>query len=100
MPTINKPTAKRTIDNKRKERMKIYQSGRWSQLRSAYLQDHPLCEMCLKSGIIQPATDVHHVDSFMLYQGNMRLQKAYDYNNLMALCDSCHAKIHNVKLSL
>lgn len=34
---------------------------------------NPLCEVCLANGIIKPAIDVHHIDSFMNYTGNKRL---------------------------
>ena len=34
---------------------------------------NPLCEVCLANGIIKPAIDVHHIDSFMNYTGSKRL---------------------------
>lgn len=44
--------------------------------------------------IVEPAVDVHHIDSFMNYTGNMRLQKAYDFHNLQSLCKECHSNLH------
>jgi 5-methylcytosine-specific restriction protein A len=45
--------------------------------------------------MITPAIDVHHIDSFTKYEGIMKLQKAYDFSNLMSLCKQCHQLIHN-----
>lgn len=42
--------------------------------------------MCLAKGIITPAVDVHHKDSFLNYEGSTRLYKAYDYSNLLSVC--------------
>lgn len=57
--------------------------------------EQPLCEVCLAKGIITPTEDVHHIDSFMNYEGLKRLEKAYNYNNLQSICKECHQKEHN-----
>lgn len=97
MPTINKPTRSQTRRNegKRKERMAIYNSARWRKLREAKMISDPLCEMCLSHGVTRPATDVHHIQSFMDAK-DMETRKvlAYDTSNLMSLCDECHSRIH------
>ena len=49
----------------------------------------------LAKGIIKPAEDIHHIDSFMNYTGTKRLAKAFDFNNLMSICKECHAKEHH-----
>lgn len=98
MPTIYKPKkCKKTtvVDLKRKERQRIYQDARWQRLRIAYLADHPLCEECETHGIVRAAVDVHHVDSFMDYEGARRIEVALDYDNLRALCKECHQALHN-----
>ena len=41
------------------------------------------------------ADDVHHIDSFLNYSGNQRLNKAFDFSNLMSVCKECHGKIHS-----
>ena len=99
MPTIYKPKRNRPNDGKRKERMVIYNSTRWRALRAAKLRDNPLCEMCEKEGIVKPADDVHHIQSFMSTSNpDVRRVLAFDYDNLMSLCDECHSKVHNKKV--
>ena len=100
MPTINKPTVSQTRRNegKRKERMAIYNSTRWRRLREAKMISDPLCEMCLRKGITRPATDVHHMQSFMdAMDMETRRVLAFDPTNLMSLCDECHIGIHKRK---
>lgn len=70
-------------------RKKVYQSNDWKQLRLSYLKKHPLCELCLLEGKIIPAVDVHHKCSITIDRS-----KAFDYNNLMALCKKHHAELH------
>ena len=41
-----------------------------------------LCEICLEKGKVIPAEDVHHKDSFLNYEGQERLYKAFDFTNL------------------
>ena len=55
---------------------------------------HPLCEMCLAKGIVTPAIDVHHRDSFTNYEGLKRMEVALNPANLMALCKQCHSELH------
>ncbi len=94
MPTLSKPSKQKSRTFNRADRQKVYQSAKWKQLRQAKLMADPLCEVCLVNGIIKPAIDVHHIDSFMNYTGSKRLQLAYDYGNLQSLCKECHAKLH------
>ena len=56
---------------------------------------NPLCEVCLAKDIITPAIDIHHIDSFMNYEGLKRLDKAFNYDNLQSLCKECHQRLHN-----
>ena len=60
--------------------------GRWRRLRARYLKQHSLCEDCEALGLIVLAVEVHHVVA--LNQGGKRL----DWDNLRALCRSCHSK--------
>lgn len=78
----------------RKERVKIYASKEWRSLRLAYLYHHPLCELCEARGIITLAQHVHHADSFTNYDALMAKFRAYDYSNLVALCEECHGWLH------
>lgn len=96
MPTIYKPKRQRLNEGKRKERMQIYNTARWRELRRVKFMNDPLCEMCLKQGVTTPADDVHHIQSFMSVDDlTKRKEIAFDYGNLMSLCDKCHQKMHN-----
>ncbi|NLI35650.1 MAG: HNH endonuclease [Bacteroidales bacterium] len=100
MPTIYKPKRRqeRTGDNYYQERRKIYNSERWQRLRTWKLANNPLCEMCLKKGIITPTEDIHHIVSFMTTTDRLeRYRLAYDMDNLMSLCKRCHQELHNKK---
>ena len=94
MPYLKKPTKERVRKIRVEERQTIYQSQRWKALRLAKLSDQPLCEVCLSRDKITPAIDVHHKDSFLNYEGLLRLQKAYDYDNLLSVCKECHSELH------
>lgn len=98
MPYINKPKKDRNRRNelKRRERMKIYNSQRWRDLRAWKMLNDPICEICEESGKIAPADDVHHMISFMGVDDPARRNNlAYDYENLQSVCDECHQRIHN-----
>lgn len=97
MPTINRPKKTRKNENTlRCERMEIYNTARWRDLRVAKFRANPLCENCLEEGRVSPTEDIHHIVSFMsVYDRNQRLRLAFDYDNLLALCKKCHQKIHN-----
>lgn len=95
MPTLNKAKRQNNNSTKRKERQEVYNTSKWRKLRESKLLEHPLCEVCLAKGIITPAIDVHHIDSFMNYEGLKRLEKAYNYNNLQSICKECHTKLHS-----
>jgi 5-methylcytosine-specific restriction protein A len=58
----------------------------WRKIRQAYVQAHPLCEECLKKGILTPVQEVHHI--VPLGEGGTN-----DFSNLMSLCKSCHSAI-------
>lgn len=100
MPTINKKTI--LLENKteeaHKERMKYYNNSQWKKLKNIYLQCHPLCEECLKNGIVNGEhLHVHHIKS--PFNTNLteweRWQRLLDFSNLQTLCEVCHAKKHH-----
>ena len=100
MPTIYRPKNinKDSYSAKRKaERQAIYSSTAWKQLRDTKLRQKPLCECCLKQGVVRIAKDVHHVISFMSTNPIERVRLAYDLENLQSLCRECHNAIHNPK---
>ena len=55
--------------------------------RDRYIQEHPLCELCQQEGRLTPAEEVHHKKP--LAEGGTHAR-----DNLIALCKSCHARIH------
>lgn len=59
----------------------------WKRIRDRYASQHPLCERCLENGTATPMEEVHHIKP--LAEGG-----THDDSNLMALCKSCHSKIH------
>lgn len=93
----------RNLNTKRKRRprrhrkwQKFYSNKLWKQLREQKLNDQPICEICLMSGIITPATEVHHLEFISWFDTEEeRWKKFLDYNNLMSLCHNCHQTIHS-----
>lgn len=70
----------------------------WRELRKRKLQEFPYCELHEERGMKVRATCVHHkkeVESAQTYEEMMRL--CYDYDNLQALCNECHHRLHQAK---
>ena len=87
------PKAYKTKSQKDKSRFlrHIYNSKHWKTLRKEYLETNPVCECCGKE-----ATQVHHIIRFSTGKSHKQIEKlAYDWNNLMAVCSSCHKNHHN-----
>lgn len=59
----------------------------WKRIRDSYVAVHPICELCEKEGRLTPTEEVHHI--LPLSEGGTHAR-----NNLIALCQPCHAKIH------
>lgn len=100
MPTINRlpkksypkrEKAKEIYDN-------IYNTALWRSIRSAYLMEHPLCELCEQQGKTTPASEVHHVREISTGNTVEEMKEiGFDYSNLCALCDDCHTRLHAEK---
>ena len=83
------------ITDKTKAVKKIYQTKNWKELRKAYFMEHPLCEECLKNGIIKPTEEIHHKIPISTGNDDNEMKTlAFDSDNLMALCEECHHKVH------
>lgn len=81
---------------KSKDWASFYNSHKWKTLRQWYMNEHPLCENCLKYSLSTEATDCHHIKPFRLGKSKDDKWDLFtDPNNLMALCQSCHQRIHN-----
>ena len=72
----------------------FYKSKAWKSCRAEYIKrQHYLCENCLKQGIYKPAEIVHH--KIKLTPLNIEHPEiALNFDNLEALCRSCHAAEH------
>ncbi len=74
--------------------IKFYKSKDWKKKSIQYRKEHPLCERCLKKGLYERSTLVHHkvhIDATNYRDPAILL----DDKNLEALCDKCHAEEHN-----
>ena len=71
------------------ERREIYSSRRWQKLRSAKLDENPLCERCQVQGFINGAVMVHHV--VPIRNGG---EPFPELDGLMSLCWPCHQANH------
>ena len=65
---------------------KMYK-GNWPKIRERFVKEHPFCEECLKAGRLTPTEHVHHIKE--ISKGG-----THEKSNLMALCKSCHSRIH------
>ena len=90
-------------DKVAKDKMEIYNSREWKELRTMKLKANPLCEQCIKDGdavgipggYIRSATCVHHIVPIETAKTKDEMKRlAFDAHNLMALCQPCHARIH------
>lgn len=59
----------------------------WKRIRDSYVKTHPFCELCYQKGILVETEEVHH--KVLLSEGG-----THDRGNLIALCSSCHRRIH------
>ena len=94
---MNKKRNWRGVSDKvAKDKREIYNSREWHELRTAKLRStNGLCEECLKDGIITAARCGHHVLPIETARTKEEMRRlAFDWNNLMSLCKSCHARIH------
>ncbi|RWL45264.1 MAG: HNH endonuclease [Mesorhizobium sp.] len=69
----------------RSEWQHLYKTARWRKLREWKLAQDPLCEWCLETETIEPATEVHHLHP---HKGNPDL---FWSGPFVATCKSCHA---------
>ena len=83
-----------------KDKMEIYNSREWKELRIQKLRANPLCEVCEREGIVTAAHAVHHRHPIEDSTSKAEMRKwAYMWDNLVSVCDACHAKIHKKQRS-
>ena len=87
-------------DKVAKDKMTIYNSKEWQELRIAKLRSTDgLCEECMKDGIIKSANIVHHKHPIEESHSMQEMRHwAFMWENLMSVCQSCHARIHRDQL--
>ena len=78
--TVNRATTSKHVG--------LYKTERWKKERKQFLENHVWCEECLKCGLYTPANTVHHAHGFCDYVS------FFDSRYWVALCTSCHSKIH------
>ena len=79
LAALKPPTPKTTSQTKR-----ITGSG-LQRIRRTKLARNPACEICARSGIVTPATDVDHITP--LWAGGSESDQ-----NRQSLCSNCHAE--------
>lgn len=65
----------------------FYSRARWRKFRRYFLANNQVCVACKAHGIVTPATEVDHI--VPLRDDPAR---AYDVDNMQALCHSCHSR--------
>lgn len=78
-------------DNYDEKFRKFYNSAEWKSLRERkFAEANGLCEICARSNRIVVGTQVHHIIPI-----EKAPEKAFDYDNLILLCDACHNEQHD-----
>ena len=75
----------------------LYNTDTWRRIRKAYLMEHPLCEVCSELGKVTYATECHHHNEIADAQNPLEAKdRAFDSNNLVAVCKPCHMHYHGL----
>lgn len=98
MPTIYLPKKKKKNYKKHSDKQNfistLYNSQKWQKLRNSYIMEHPLCERCLNNGVVNIATEVHHIKPISTGLNKIEMTELCYNGELMALCTQCHHEIH------
>lgn len=98
MPSIQRLPKKKRLTEKsesRVERHKYYANPIYKKNRLLYLAENPLCERCLENEKVEPATQVHHLTSFLTGKDESeKLALLLDTTNFLAICERCHGELH------
>ena len=74
---------------------KLINCQKWVNLRAEKLRNNPLCEHCFAKNIVNPGTEIHHlqpIDTGANFETMKQL--AYNYTNIVTLCHKCHIQAH------
>ena len=75
----------------------FYTTRAWRKCREAFLKSKGgICEVCFSKGLIEPAVHVHH-KTVITPENLDNPQITLNHDNLMALCEECHAEQHRTK---
>lgn len=75
----------------------FYKTKAWKNTAKLYLKkQRGWCEECIASGIFTEANIVHHKIE-LTPQNIVNPDIALDFENLEAVCRSCHLKLHGAK---
>lgn len=73
------------------ELREFYGSIRWRSVSEQYRREHPLCADLFGThaaeGVAEPVAHVHHIQPLRL-----NIAAGLDMDNLMSLCEACHAR--------
>lgn len=92
-----KPTSWRSKSaQQQKDKMEIYNSREWAELRRAKMQANPICELCWKQeGVATAAACIHHVHPIEQSASKQEMRMfAFNWENLQSLCLRHHAEVH------
>lgn len=84
------------------ELWRFYKSKEFMRLKEEVLKEqHYECQICKERGVITKADTVHHIQ-YVRKHPELALSKTYTYigrehRNLIAVCRSCHNKVHKEK---
>lgn len=97
MPRINLIKKKSRPRTRNKDiQQAIYQDKRWIRLRNYIRKETPLCYDCEVLGITKLGDEVHHIIPWETGKNQEEKERlAFDIDNLVHLCSSCHHKRHN-----
>lgn len=88
------------------DKAKIYNSREWKELKARKKSVNRFCEMCIaegqakgiKRGYLTPVQCVHHIIPIETAHNMAEMRKlAFDWTNLMSLCNKHHNQVHNQK---
>lgn len=100
MKTIPKLTKRKREYNPNSKgewiRKNIYNTTTWRYIREGKLMNDIYCQQCLLEDKLTLANEVHHVVPISTGNTEDEMKElAFDYDNLMCLCNDCHIAIHN-----
>ena len=66
---------------------RLYADPKWVRASKAFLRDNPLCVDCLELNVVEPATDVDHIEP---HKGDRK--RFWTRSNWQSLCHRCHSR--------